>query len=56
MTNTEDFTEQSLVKAFQRECQGMAKDGTLTPERQFVAMMLYLPETYIKRYLKKGVK
>ena len=35
-----------------KECQQMAKEGTLTQQRQFVAMMMYLPESVIKKQLK----
>ena len=50
--NNEDFSEAAMLKVFQKECQAMAKEGTLTPERQFVAMMMYLPQEYIEKYLK----
>lgn len=49
---SDNFSEQAMLKIFQKECQGMAKEGTLTPERQFLAMMMYLPQSYIEKHLK----
>lgn len=49
---SDDFSEQAMLKVFKKECQGMVKDGTLTPERQFLAMVMYLPQSYIEKHLK----
>tara|TARA_B110000977_G_scaffold201646_1_gene297458 strand:+ start:5000 stop:5161 length:162 start_codon:yes stop_codon:yes gene_type:complete len=48
--------EQTMIRTYQRECQGMSKDGTLTPERQFLAMMMFLPQSYIEKQLKNKMK
>ena len=53
---SDDCSEQAMLKVFKSECQKMAKDGTLTPERQFTAMMLYLPQSYIEKHLKPSFK
>lgn len=45
-------SEQEMVKAYERECRQMAKEGTLTPQRQIVAMMMYLPQSYIQKQVK----
>ena len=52
MSGSEDFSEQAMFKIFQKECQGMAREGTLTPERQFLAMMMYLPQSFIQKQVK----
>ena len=52
MSGIEDLSEQKMLKSFQKECQGMAKEGTLTQERQFLAMMMYLPQSYIQKHLR----
>ena len=50
-----DFSEQNMLKIYQKEIQGMARDKTLTPERQYVAMMMYLPQSYIEKQLKSNI-
>ena len=50
--NVEDFSEAAMLKVFQHECQAMAKDGTLTPERQFLAMTMYMPQGYIEKHVR----
>lgn len=53
---SDDCSEQAMLKTFQLECQKMAKDGTLTPERQFTTMMMYLPQSYVEKHLKDSFK
>ena len=46
------YVEKDLLEAYQNDCRQMAKDGTLTHERQFLAMMMYLPQDFIKKQVK----
>ena len=45
--------ETTMIKAYQEDCKKMAKDGTLTSERQILAMMMYLPQSHIEKQLKE---
>ena len=41
------------LKAYESQCKAMAKEGTLTRERQFLAMMMFLPTSVIEKQLKQ---
>ena len=56
MNGTEDFSEQSMMKAYQNQCQAMGKAGTLTQERQFLAMMMFLPQSSIEKQMRNTMQ